>query len=146
MFSLHINQKEVFRSDSVKYLGMWFDDKLNWSTHIQKLSLQLARCCNMLYHIRDFVNVHALVMLHCSFVYSSLTYGITAGGTAAQNQLGEIEVKLNNIICTMTWNEKFSHLSQLYESVGFLKLHDVYKLELAKFMHNLLKNKLPKIM
>ena len=101
-FSLHINQKEISRSDSVKYLGVWFDDKFNWSAHIQKLSLQLARCCNMLYHIRDFVNAHALVMLYYSFVYSRLTYGITAWGAAAQNQLREIEVKLNNIIRTMT--------------------------------------------
>ena len=28
----------------------------------------------MLYHIRDFVNAHALVMLYSSFVYNRLTY------------------------------------------------------------------------
>ena len=47
-FLLHINQKEISKSKSVKYLGVWFDDKLNWSAHNQKLSLQLTRCCNML--------------------------------------------------------------------------------------------------
>ena len=56
----------------------------------------------MLCHIRDFVNAHALVILYHSFVYSRLTYGITARDTAAQNQLREIEVKLNNIMRTMT--------------------------------------------
>ena len=48
----------------------------------------------------------------------------------------------------MTWNKKFSHVSQLYKKLGFPKLHDVYKLELAKFMHTvyqLFKNKLPKL-
>ena len=34
-----------------------------------------------LYHIRDFVNAHALFMFYYSFVYSRLTYGITAWGT-----------------------------------------------------------------
>ena len=97
------------------------------------------------HHICDFVNAHALVMLYYSFVYSRLNYGITAWGTAAQNQLREIGVKLNNIICTMTWNKKFSHVSELYKKLGFLKLHDVYNLELAKFMHKLFKNKLPKL-
>ena len=99
----------------------------------------------MLYHIRDFVNAHALVMLYYSFVYSRLTYGITTWGTTAQNQLCEIEVKLNNIIRTMTCHEKFSYVSQLHKKLGFLKLHDVYKLDLAKFMHKLFKNKLPKL-
>ena len=93
MFSLRINQTKISRSGSVKYLDVWFDDKLNWSAHIEKLSLQLARCCNMIYHISDFVNAHAQVMLCYSFVYSRLSYGITAWGTAAQNQLREIKVK-----------------------------------------------------
>ena len=78
-FPLHINQKEISRSESVKYLSEWLDDKLNYSAHIQKLLLQLARCSDMLYHIRDFVKAHAVVMLYYSFVYSRLTYGITIG-------------------------------------------------------------------
>ena len=63
-FLSHINQKEISRNESVKYLGVWCDDKLNWSAHNQKLLLQLARCCNTLYHLRDFVNVHALAKLY----------------------------------------------------------------------------------
>ena len=96
----------------------------------------------MLYHICDFVNAHALVMLYYSFVYSRLTYGIAAWGTAAQNQLRQLEVKLNSIIFirTMTWNKNFSHVSQLYKKLCFLKLHDVYK-----FMLKLFKNELPKL-
>ena len=47
----------------------------------------------MLYHMRVFVNAHALVMRYYCFAYSPLTYGITAWGTAAQNQLREIEAK-----------------------------------------------------
>ena len=82
----------------------------------------------MLYHKRDFVNAHALVMLCYCFVYSRLTYGITAWGTATQNQFCVFEVKLNNIIPTLTWNKKFSHVNQLYKKVDLLKLHDVYKL------------------
>ena len=54
-FDLFINQKKISKSDSVKYLGVWIDDRLNWSTHIQALPLQLAEHCSMLYQRRDFV-------------------------------------------------------------------------------------------
>ena len=84
-------------------------------------------------------------MLYYSFVYSRLSYGITAWGSAAKNQLREIEVKLNDIIHTMPWNKQFSHVSQRYKKPCFLNLQVVYKLELAKFMHKLFKNKLPKL-
>ena len=115
----------------MKYLGVWFDDKLNWLADIHDLSLQLAKCSNMLYHIRDLVTDSTLAMLYYSFIYSRITYGITAWGTAFRNFLREVEVKHNNIIRTITWNKKFSHFNHLYKQLEILKLVDVYKLELA---------------
>ena len=56
-------------------------------------------------------------MLYYSFVYSHLSYGITAWGTAAENQLREIDGKLYHIMGTMTWNKKFSHVSQLHKKL-----------------------------
>ena len=56
--------KKISNSDSAKYFGVWFDDKLN-----QKLSLQLARCSNMLYHIiRDFVNDQTTLVIRSALV------------------------------------------------------------------------------
>ena len=55
----------------MKYLGVWFDDKLNWSAHIQDLSLQLAKCSNMLYRIRDLVTDSTLAMLYATVLYSA---------------------------------------------------------------------------
>ena len=54
----------------------------------------------------------------------------------------EVELKSYNIVRTITWNKKFSHISQLYKKMKLLKLKDVYKLELAEFMHKLCCNKL----
>ena len=55
----------------------------------------------------------------------------------------EIEVKMNNIVRTITWNKKFTHVSHLYQNLNLLKLNDIYKLELPKFMHKLYNNNLP---
>ena len=122
---------------------MWIDDRLNWSAHIHALSLQSARHCSMLYLIRDFVPQYTLIMLYYSFVYSCVNYGITTWGTADQSKKREIEVKMNNIVRTITWNKKFTHVSHLYQNLNLLKLNDIYKLELAKFMHKLYNNNLP---
>ena len=97
----------------------------------------------MLYQIRDYVTEHTLNMLYYNFVYSILNHGIIVWGTATQNQLHEINVRMNNIMRTITWNKKFSHVSHLYKKLNYLKLNDIYRLELAKFMHKICKNKLP---
>ena len=82
-------------------------------------------------------------MLYYSFVYSILNYGIIVWGTATQNQLHEINVRMNNIVRTINWNKKFSHVTHLYKKLNYLKLNDIYHLELAKFMHKICYNKLP---
>ena len=99
----------------------------------------------MFFYLRDFVTDDTLIMLYYSLVYSHLIYGITAWGTANQRKLHEIEVKVNNIERTITKNKKFSHVTFLYKKLNFLKLKDVYKLELTKFMHKLFHNKLPNV-
>ena len=65
------------------------------------------------------------------------------GGTAHQHKLHEIEVKLNNIVRTITQSKKFSHATCIYKKLNFLKLKNVYKLDLAKFMLKLFYNRLP---
>ena len=53
-----------------------------------------------------------------SFVYScSVNCGIIVWGTATQNQLHEINARLNNIVRTIIWNTKFSHVSNFVRSL-----------------------------
>ena len=63
-----LNQQEIKRSQSVTYLGLCFDEKLIWTEHINKLSLQSAKYGAMLYQIRDFVYQHTLSMLYYAFL------------------------------------------------------------------------------
>ena len=64
-------------------------------------------------------------------------------GHGRPKQKHEIEVKMNNIVRTITWNKKFTHVSHLYQNLNLLKLNDIYKLDLAKIMHKLYNNNLP---
>ena len=42
--------------------------------------------------------------------------------------------------------QRFTHVTHLYKKLEVLKLHDLYKLEIAKIMHKLFNNKLPPIL
>ena len=97
----------------------------------------------MLYQVLGYVTEQILIMLYDSFACSRISYGITAWGTAADKYLKEIETTLNDIVRTITWNKKFSRVTQLYKNLKLLKLRDVYNLELAKFMHQIYNNKTP---
>ena len=42
-FQVNISNNLIERIDLVKYLGVYFDEKLNWSRHAKHVSIQLAK-------------------------------------------------------------------------------------------------------
>ena len=78
-------------------------------------------------------------------VHSRVQYEIILWGSTFHSTLRELEVRLNDIVRTMTGRRKFDHVSPLYKNLSLLKLQIIYKLELAKFMYQFSFNKLPKI-
>ena len=77
-------------------------------------------------------------MLYYSLIYSRIQYGIVTWGTANKTLMQELNVKLNNIVRTITYSSKYCPVTFLYKTLNFLKLDDIYLLELAKFMYQLI--------
>ena len=51
-----LNGKWLNETNLVMYLGTKIDNKLNWKSHIDNITLQLITASAMLYKVRDFVN------------------------------------------------------------------------------------------
>ena len=54
--SLSLRSFTLKRERTVKYLRLYIDDCLKWSSHVHHLSLHLARYTGLIYRIRDFVD------------------------------------------------------------------------------------------
>ena len=121
-FNVSLNSIKIKRIRWVKYLGIYFDENLNWSRHIQHLSLRLARYSGLMYGIRTFLDRKTLCMLYYSLIYSRIQYGIVTWGTANQTLMHELNVKLNNIVRTITYSSKYCPVTSLYKTLNFLKL------------------------
>ena len=76
------------------------------STHIQQLSLQLARYAGIFYRIRNLVPRETLHLLYHSLILSRIQYGILIWGNAAKIHLRDLSVRMNNIISTITFSSK----------------------------------------
>ena len=69
-------------------------------------------------------------MLYYSLIYSRIQYGIVTWGTANQTLMPEL-------FRTITYSSKYCPVTSLYKTLNFLKLDDIYRLEVAKFMYQL---------
>ena len=59
-----LNGKWLSETNSVKYLGIRIDSKLNWKAHIDDIALKLITANAMLYKVRDFVNAGSLKAIY----------------------------------------------------------------------------------
>ena len=88
-------------------------------------------------------------MLYYDLVYSRLQYGILVWGTANKTSLNTLKISQIKILRIMlSGNITLLYLSYIvYRTIDFLNLtfDNIYELELAKFMHRLQHQKLPKI-
>ena len=54
------NRKELYPSQSVRYLGIKIDQNLNWKYHINDIANKLNRANALLFKIRNFANIIVL--------------------------------------------------------------------------------------
>ena len=75
---------------TIKYLRIYIDEHLKWSTHIHQLSLQLAQYAGIFCKIRNWMPLYLLCTLYHCFILSRIQYGITVWGKAAEIHFQEL--------------------------------------------------------
>ena len=51
-----LNGKQPYETNSLKYLGIRIDNKLNWKAHVNDIALKVIRANAVLYKVRDFLD------------------------------------------------------------------------------------------
>ena len=67
-FKVLINNVQIDRNKVVKYLGVHINENLNWSAHIKKLSLQLAKCCSLKARLQPFTVLFSFSAILVCFI------------------------------------------------------------------------------
>ena len=83
-FKIKIGQNEIIQKDSVKYLGIIIDNKMNWTQHVNYLNAKLCKGSWAISKLKKYVNIHTLKIIYYSLIYSHLKYSKTSWGKLLQ--------------------------------------------------------------
>ena len=72
--------KKPQASSYVKYLGIYLDQYLDWSPHVNHLSHKLVKANAMLCKLRHYVNEATIKSIYYAIFHSHLSYVCTAWG------------------------------------------------------------------
>ena len=145
-FKLKINGNFLERCSFYKYLGLNFDENLNWKIHIDYVSKKISKMCGIVSKLRHCVDIEILKTVYYALGYSYLRYGNIAWGNATKTTLEPLKKLQNRIIRIMTF-APFGRvdLEPVYLDLKILGLPELHFLEKAKFMHKYHNRKLPSL-
>ena len=128
---------------AVKFLGVYFDPKLNFKFHLETIKAKISRTLFSIRQAKNFLNLNALTSLYTSLIHSHLIYGIQVWGGANNSTLSELFKKQKQairIVCGAKYN---AHTEPLFKKCRVLPLPDLTEFFRIKFMHSFKFNLLP---
>ncbi len=139
-----INDIPLIQCQSYKYLGIHFDDKLNWSTHVQHVCNKVSKACGALAKLRHCIPIEILIDVYNALLHSYIRYGALVWGNASETTLQPLEILVNKAIRIISFAPLGNiNLSQIYQDLNLLTLSKVHSLELGKFTYKEKWNYLP---
>ena len=90
-------------------------------------------------NVKHFLPRHCLIHIYNSLILSHLNYCILVWGHK-NKRLFKLQKKAVRIINCAKY---ISHTDKLFKSCNLLKLDDIFKVQLMKFLHNFYNNNLP---
>ena len=109
-----MNKKALQQKDHVKYLGILLDEHLNWKQQINQVTLKISRGIGILAKLKPFLKEKLLRSIYFSLVYSYLSYGVQAWGSADDcvKQKDKIIVLQNKAVRIMSGVQYFQIYGQ----------------------------------
>ena len=140
---IQIGNNTVTHTSCMKFLGVFIDENLKWDKHIEKTSKRINSAFYAINQAKHSLNRKYLTQLYYSLVYPHLLYGIVLWGNTYNIYLNKLIVLQKKIIRAITGTMFNAHTQPLFKSLNILKLTDIYKLQVAKYVHSYVTNSLP---
>ena len=141
---LYLDNEEIEQVDNIKYLGIIFDNNLNWKCHLSTLSKKIAKSIGIFYKLRYYLDEDVVRKIYFAVIYPHLLYGINTWGCARQSFLKPIQIKMNKIIRIITFSNLREHSLPLFRRCEILRLDEIFCLQCVKMMYKYHHNLLPR--
>lgn len=128
---------------SMKFLGIFIDDKLKWDSHINYVSKKVSNGLFAINKAKQFLPEQSLVSIYYTLIYPHLSYGITMWGGAHSIYTNKLIIQQKKLIRSISGAPFNAHTEPLFKKLRLYKFIDIYNIHVSKYVHAFLLGKLP---
>ena len=140
--SLTLNGNLISRVHVTKYLGMYLDEQLSWTHHVEYVINKLVKLRGAFYYIANVVDEHCIRQIYHAYVFPYIEYGIEVYGACGDTVMKKLQIEQNKLLQILYKKERRYETNKLYHEIKLLKCIDIYKffigLLVYKQQHNIL--------
>jgi len=142
---LSIAGKEISRVDSIKFLGVYIDERLSWDRHVRHIRGKISRSIGVLSRSRHLLNAATLKTLYYAFIHPYLSYCIDIWGQCNDSLFQSVFRLQKKAIRLLTCSSRHAHTAALFNSLEILTLKNIYIASMAVFMFKFHLRQLPPV-
>jgi len=141
--SIYINNQAIQwnrKDDSVKYLGVFLDEKLTWNIHINKKLTQGYARMRMLYPLvnaQSTLQIKSSLLLYTSIIRPLITYACPVWAAASPTKIKKIQILQNKFLRICLKAPWFMRNSQTHNDTGIPFINIWIKTQFQNFHTNL---------
>ena len=135
---LLFNGRNIERVRVVKYLGVFIDENLNWSDHINYVISRVSSLTGILSRNKAILPMKCKNDIYFALVHSTLIYCIEAYGNVCKSVINPLVVKCNRLLRLLQLKARRTPTRELYLAFNTLPFHLLYDFYSAKFIHKCL--------
>lgn len=127
-------------AESFKYLGIYLDASLSFSTHTEQLEKKMASAVGVLWKLRKDLPIKCREMIYNSLIHSHLSYLVTCWGSASHNITNRLQVLQNRAIRNVYGLSFMHNRCEMYAKHNKLPLRGICLQRTAIYVYSTLNN------
>ncbi|KAL9973623.1 hypothetical protein ACROYT_G020101 [Oculina patagonica] len=130
-----INDFQVSQVKSAKSLGVIIDDRLDWSSHIEKLTKKIASGIGALKRVRHLIPQATLHLMYRSLIQPHFDYCSTVWGNCGITLQNKLQKLQNRAARVLTFSNYDAHAGDLFEILGWKNLARQQQIQRATMVY-----------
>ena len=131
----HYSYEIIKRTEETKFLGVYYDHKLSFKSHVKYLTQRISRICGLLYRVRDIMPIYVLKNMYHANVSSIINYCNIIWANICPTNLHPLILVLKRAMRNVTKSEFLAHTEPLFKRMKILDLEGTRKLSLASYFY-----------
>lgn len=126
--------ERVDRVTEYQYLGIWFDQRMRWTSHVQFVRSKLRKFIYIFSNLNRVLSPDLLKTVYYAYVQSVLQYGILVWGGALKTTLTPLSILQKAIIKVALKKDRRFPTDQLFDEFKVFNITQLFVKSLILFM------------